>query len=219
MARKQQRKTTRVIVLGASKGGVGKTTLALALAVEAARSGDKVALLDIDPQASLWNWWQLRDDKTGNPAWIELGADHTAIGTAIAEGGFDWVFVDTPPGTLSVTETGIVHGDLVVVPCQPSPVDALAQGAVVELCRELGVAYVFAFNQVDPRGSVPLGVKSILAKFGEMLDASVCRRAVYQNAFAYGKSGPEMDGRDGKAKAEIAALWGEIRGRVLKGSK
>jgi len=176
MARKQQRKTTRVIVLGASKGGVGKTTLALSLAVEAARSGDKVALLDIDPQASLWNWWQLRDDKSGNPTWIELGADHTAIGTAIAEGGFDWVFIDTPPGKIEVTETGVVHGDIVIVPCQPSPVDAIAQGSIAELCRSLGVAHVFAFNQVDPRGDVPEGTKRIVARFGDMLDGRASGR-------------------------------------------
>jgi chromosome partitioning protein len=39
-----------------SKGGCGKTTSALGLAVAATRAGQDVALIDLDPQASAANW-------------------------------------------------------------------------------------------------------------------------------------------------------------------
>ena len=53
------------IALAAQKGGVGKTTLAAHLAVQAERSGaGPVALIDADPQASLADWWNDREAET-----------------------------------------------------------------------------------------------------------------------------------------------------------
>ena len=56
----------RVISLVSLKGGVGKSTLAAALAVRAARESKRVAMVDLDPQASLDAWWKRRG-KGENP--------------------------------------------------------------------------------------------------------------------------------------------------------
>ena len=55
----------RVITIAQRKGGAGKTTLAAQLAVAWARSGARVAVLDIDPQASLSGWVALRRERLG----------------------------------------------------------------------------------------------------------------------------------------------------------
>lgn len=64
----------RTITLAASKGGTGKTTLTSALAVQAMRDGDSVALLDWEPQGSVSLWWRMRG-KPDNPRLVSGAID------------------------------------------------------------------------------------------------------------------------------------------------
>ena len=71
----------KVIAVVNSKGGTGKTTLASALSVRAAKESKRVAMVDLDPQRSLVAWWQRRG-KSDNPTIFE-GAE-TAGACSIA---------------------------------------------------------------------------------------------------------------------------------------
>jgi cellulose biosynthesis protein BcsQ len=51
---------TRVIAFACSKGGVGKSTLAITLAVRASAESKRVAVVDIDPQESALSWGDRR---------------------------------------------------------------------------------------------------------------------------------------------------------------
>lgn len=53
-----------IITLTTQKGGAGKTTLATALAVAAQEAGEKVVMIDLDPQRSLLTWAEARADDT-----------------------------------------------------------------------------------------------------------------------------------------------------------
>ena len=53
----------KTIAVISQKGGAGKTTIALNLAVAAVRSGHQSAVIDIDPQASAKCWHDLRQDE------------------------------------------------------------------------------------------------------------------------------------------------------------
>ena len=66
----------RVITIAQRKGGAGKTTLAAQLAIALARQGAKLALLDIDPQASLAAWVALRRARLGGSG---IGFDFAAL--------------------------------------------------------------------------------------------------------------------------------------------
>ena len=86
-----------IIAFAATKGGVGKTTLATALAVRAAKESKKVALLDLDPQESTAAWCDRR--KGANPKLFELDATAEAI-ELLASEGWRWVFIDTGPARI-----------------------------------------------------------------------------------------------------------------------
>src|SRR5664279_5617787 len=55
--------TMQVIALISQKGGVGKSTLAVHLATEANAQGQRVLLLDLDPQGSAMEWANRRGDR------------------------------------------------------------------------------------------------------------------------------------------------------------
>ena len=62
----------KVLALLSQKGGAGKTTLAVHLAVHAHLTGERVALIDIDPQRSAGDWWRAREDKVAGLAGLSL---------------------------------------------------------------------------------------------------------------------------------------------------
>ena len=56
----------KVIAVAQQKGGSGKTTIAVNLAVALIREGHRVALLDTDPQGSLGRWFMTRRERLGD---------------------------------------------------------------------------------------------------------------------------------------------------------
>jgi chromosome partitioning protein len=56
----------KILTIAQQKGGAGKTTLAVQLAVAFSAAGKRVALVDIDPQASIVDWYRLRKDTPAN---------------------------------------------------------------------------------------------------------------------------------------------------------
>ena len=87
----------KIIALAAAKGGVGKTTLAAALAVAAARSGAAVGLVDLDPQGSVRRWWNAR--ALPAPLHLKLAPERLARARAALRGvPLDFLVFDCPPG-------------------------------------------------------------------------------------------------------------------------
>ena len=96
----------RVITIASTKGGVGKTTLASALAVKAATESARAAMVDLDPLGSLAAWWARRG-RTENPE-IFTGADTATEAVEKLElAGWDWVFIDTPPAFVATIEDAV----------------------------------------------------------------------------------------------------------------
>lgn len=205
----------KTIVYAASKGGVGKTTLCAALAAYAGASGkNKVAIIDLDPQGSLTTWWNSREAES--PELIEANAGNLETILKQAEAaGYDYVFVDTPPGHMKTIEAGIQNADYVLVPCQPSPVDISAIGDTLSAIEDMGKPFAFVMNRMIARTRIGEQAILLLANHGKVAGQPIAQRTAFATAMTDGRSAPEVTGGQ-QAEEEIAALWKFVLSNLKK---
>jgi chromosome partitioning protein len=204
-----------------SKGGTGKTTLASALAVRAAQEGKRVAMVDLDPQRSLAEWWARRG-KPGNPE-IFTGEDDARDAREALElaGAADWVFFDSPPSHLRKLKEILEAANFAVVPLKASLVDLLATEDAVELARAGGVPFLCVFNDCGPRERlVEKARQGLLSHHIPIAETQITHRVSHVTGMTVGKSAAEVNGgRDAAAAAEIDALWAEVKAAATKAAR
>ena len=204
-----------VVVVAATKGGVGKTTLSAALAVEARRRGKKVAVIDVDPQSSLAQWVDARHEFQGKDdiRLIELGKYLDKSHEAALKEDVDWLVIDTPPGSIDRTEQAVAIADLVLIPVRASPIDVQSMDAIAELAVEKGRDFVFVLNATSPRSAMTEHARTYLSRLGAVLDGEIGSRQSYARAMLDGQTAQEAPG-SGPAEAEIAKLYDAIEKRM-----
>lgn len=188
----------------AQKGGAGKTTLCVHLAVLA---GDSL-LVDLDPQRSAADWWETRQAELPE---LAIGAARDLAG-ALAATRRRWVLIDTAPH--AATDARIVAGlvDLVVVPTRPAILDLRAIRATVEIIRGAGARAVIVLNACPPgRGiaeaSVTAEARQALAAYGlPVAPTAITQRASMSHALNDGRAVTEFE-PEGKAATELRTLW------------
>jgi chromosome partitioning protein len=206
-----------VITIAQRKGGAGKTTLAAQLATAWLRRGARVALLDIDPQASLAAWVELRRARLGAE---NVGFDFAALpGWRAAQWiedrarGAEFVVVDGPPHAEVEARIAVRAAAMVLVPVQPSPLDLWATEATLAMAREERRSAVVVLNRVPPRSSLTDRVAADLAAAGAAIAATrIGNRVALVRAMASGLGVVESPGAN-SAAAEITALAEEVRSR------
>jgi len=204
----------KVITIAQQKGGAGKTTLAAQLAVVWARQGKRLALVDIDPQASLAAWAELRRARNG-----DAGLDFDFAALAGWRAGewverharqADFVIVDSPPHAELEARIALRAASLVLVPLQPSPLDLWSAATTLRLAREEGRAILAVLNRVPARSSLTETVTAELARDGVPLAATTLgSRVAFAQAMAQGRGVVET-APSSVAATEIAALAAEI---------
>ena len=198
----------RTIAIISQKGGAGKTTLAVHLATEAAKTC--VALiLDTDPQATASRWSEWRAG--GEPEVIDCGAPSLLVGklAKARELGAEIVVIDTPPHADAMARQAARLADLILIPCRPRAFDLAAIEATSELVRSSGKPAFVVFNAGPPRA--PLIYKEaadlITEGFGLPIAPVVLpERADFHHSAAGGKTAPEFSAT-GKAAVEVGSLW------------
>jgi chromosome partitioning protein len=198
----------------AQKGGTGKTTLSIHLAVQASLSGLEVLLVDIDPQASTTAWWRRRSRR--EPEVIQgQGAELAGILRTASQRSYDLAIVDTAPHSSEDARMTARMCDWVCVPTRPAILDLDAIRPSTDLINEVGVAANIILNSCPP--PTQFGEPHIVSEAREALKAygipvcavAVSQRVAFSHALIDGRAVSEYD-RDGKAANEISQLWSSV---------
>jgi chromosome partitioning protein len=196
----------RVIACLSQKGGTGKTTLALHLAVAADRRGLAAFVADLDPQASSAGW---KDSRPGErPAVIAI--PHTRLNAALGvarSSAADLCLIDTAPHLEAAAMAAARAADLVLIPCRPGILDLRAIGSTAELCRLAGKPAFVVLNAVPPRASQILSdAKAAVAIHDlEVAPITMHQRAAYSHSLTVGQTAQEYDPH-GNAAGEMESL-------------
>lgn len=131
------------------KGGVGKTTTAIALATMAVRDGRGAVVLDTDAQssASLWAW---NAERSGRPLPFPVESANIATLRRLGREEGRFVVIDTPP-TGKITDEAKDAADFVIVPTSPNSIDLQQASAVVDNLEESGKPYAVLIVRAEPR--------------------------------------------------------------------
>jgi len=194
------------IALIAQKGGVGKTTLAVNLAVSMQASGFKTTLFDLDPQESAVIWADRRKNEFPHVEFLTERRLPDGL-TAAAEHGFSIAIIDTPPAAGPQAFTAAQSADLVLIPCRPSLVDLDAIRRTAQLIKSAGVPAFVVFNAAPPSATTLIeDAKAIVDAAGLVAAPTVLReRSAYRAAWPLGSAVVENE-PNGKAAQEISEL-------------
>jgi len=202
-----------VVAVAQQKGGAGKSTVAANLAAALAALGHRVALLDIDPQASLARWHEQRVKRGGLARKLDFD---TAAGWRVPatldrlRPGHDYVILDTPPHAETEARLAIRSCDLVLMPLQPSPADLWASDATLKLAKDERRRLAAVLNRAPATGKLKDRVLAALAQRGvAVLDQAIGNRVQFASAFLDGLSVGEAAPRS-PAAAEMRAVAAEI---------
>ena len=194
------------IAVISQKGGAGKTTLAVHLAVEAENSGVSTAIVDLDPQASATAWGDSRRQES--PAVVSAQASRLRQVLDVArQGGAGLAVIDTAPHSESVALAAAREADLILIPCRPAILDLRAISQTVDLARIASKPAAVVLNAVPPRG--PLAgeaVQAVRAYDIEVAPIRLTQRAAFVHCLTAGLTAQEFE-PDGKAAQEVRDLF------------
>ena len=199
----------RVLVLASQKGGSGKSTLASSLAVAAQEDGERVVVVDLDPQRSLAGWGEIRADRDRRDIILRAVAP-SALDRWIAQTrqvpGVSLVILDTAGTFGPEVDVALAHADLCLVPVKPSAFDLRAAAPTVSRLLAYERPFAFILNGVSPAAHARTVDAIGALRTSGVVAPPVADRMDFRDAVALGLGVTEVAPR-GKAAAEIRVLW------------
>ena len=193
-----------------SKGGTGKSTLAAAVGVAAEATGEKVFMIDLDPQGSLSAWGERR--KADTPAVDRIAPDRLPAAIAgLAAGGYTLAIIDTPGLDTPATAAAMRAADLSLIPARASTLDLEATRPTLAALARLNRAYAFVLNSCPAGRSGRIADASRALSLLGVLAPVMVQRMEHVDAVGLGLGVTELGG---KAADETSALWIWIKQRI-----
>lgn len=206
-----------IVTVDNTKGGVGKTTLAVQLSLARALAGCDVLLVDGDRQGAAQTAVAVRAEAGRTPGLTCVSYPDGAVLRAQVQrqaGKYDDVVIDAGGRDSTALRAALALSDLLVVPFLPPSVDVWALADIAALVDEAnsvrdGLSACAVLNAADPgTSSDNADAASALTDFPQLalLDCPIRRRKAFANAVGLGLSVEELAPRDPKACEELAAL-------------
>lgn len=196
-----------VISLIAQKGGVGKTTLATCLAVQAIEDGKRVLLIDLDPQATASFWSDVRK-KPDDPAVMSIQPVRLpAVLKAAEDAGTDLVIIDGAAVSKEVAYSAAEVADLALIPFKAAVFDINSVAQTVQTVKQVGTDFSLVLTFVPPQGKETEEAQNIAQQLGSnFCPVLIGNRKAFFRAQSTGLAVQEYE-PDGKAASEIKALY------------
>ena len=183
------------ILLCNGKGGTGKTSMAVLLAHALAEAGKRVAVLDLDPQATATAW--LRECDSGKVGQYETGSE------------YDAVFIDTPP-RLDALAPALARCSVAVIVCSPSPADLWTSrdtAAAIGDKLPTGARLRLLFNGVLSHTVLARELPDLAKRIGvKAFKTTISRRQCYQHAALLGWNALDQAAREELFKAALEVI-------------
>ena len=209
---------SKVITISQQKGGSGKTTLAVHLALAFIKYHNlKVAVIDTDPQGSLGKWFMIRTEK-------KVSNDNLTFKTASLWGAqyeskalkkdHDIVIIDTPPKIESDARPSIESADLVLIPVAASHVDFWATGAIVEIAKKANKKILIQINRSSQRSKLIIKTNEFIKSLNLSATKTIIgNRQIFAASMGEGKTAVEKQ-KKSSAVEEIKQLSEQILSEI-----
>lgn len=197
-----------------SKGGVGKTTIAVHLAAWLSKKKRSVIFIDADPQSSASQWIK----ELGLPIKLEQISEPEEIIARISKlaGTSDDIVIDGPAGLSATTRAVMLRSDRVFLPCGPSILDLRAASKAVQLLKEAQKARkgkptgILIPNKLQKRGRLSREMMGAAKKLGISVLGGLSQRQSFADAAGQAKVVWQMRGTALLASHEMQQLMKEM---------
>ena len=206
---------SKIIAVLNQKGGAGKTTLSTNLARALQLDGDKVLLIDSDPQGSARDW-----NAAGNGELLPVvGLDRPTLAKDIQaiQDNQDWLIIDGAPQIAELAVAAIKCADLILIPVQPSPYDVWACEDLVDIIKTRQEVTngkpkaAFIISRVIKNTQLSKEIGEALEGYGlPVFKNFTSQRVIYPKSAATGLTVLDAES-SGDAAAEIRAIAQELK--------
>ena len=200
-----------IITVGSTKGGVGKSTTAINLAVEAAKDKKRVLLVDTDPQKTAISFRNERATNDIKVIALVTSTIHEDLSAYLP--AFDIIIIDAGGRDNSVFRSALAACELFLLPVLPSQADIWGMDDTVKAFKEIQpfnkMTGVILLNQVQQNTKVSSGAMEALEEYKSflpLLPQQLHLRVAYKESLSTGQGVSEFDPRGGAAE-EMGELY------------
>jgi len=211
---------TKIISVLNQKGGAGKTTLSTNIARQLQLNGERVLLVDSDPQGSTRDWHAASGGKLVKVVGLDrptLDKDLEAV-----KSGYDWIIIDGAPQLQKMAISAIKGSDVILIPLQPSPYDIWACSDLVDLIKarqeitDGRPQAAFIISRMIKNTVLSREVRDVLEEYRlAVFQCGTVQRVIYANSASSGQTPMDVD-PDCEASHEIQRLVMELKDFIAK---